>query len=329
MLMQRVGLVGLGFIGKSHLEAYNHIPNVEVTAIYTKSRNDEEALSSYNFVSDYEGLLSDDQIDVVDICIPTYLHEEFILKAAKAKKHIICEKPLTLSRASAHRIYEEVQKAGVRLFVGQVLRFWPEYSAIKAYSETKKLGSIDIVHAQRLGQLPSWSEWFQQPDKSGGALFDLHLHDIDFVYYLLGKVDEVYAVGTQNQYGAWSHIMTTLSFQNGAKAFVEASHRMTKGYPFTMGFRMQNQEDTLDFQLKAGENIESINNSHFLLYEKKQITEVEIKQTDAFQEELSYFIDCIDHNQKNTVVPISDILYVLEILEAIEKSLNTGQVVKI
>lgn len=327
--MKRVALVGLGFIGKNHLEAYQQMENVKVSAICTKNKHDAIAYASIPLVSDYDALLNDEAIDVVDLCVPTYLHEEFIIKAAKAKKHIICEKPLTLTKASADRIYEEVQQNGVRLFVGQVLRFWPEYKTIKDYQEKRHLENIELVHARRLGQLPSWSTWFQHPEKSGGALFDLHLHDIDFVYYLLGEVDRVYAVGTQNQFGAWNHIMTTLSFKGGAKAFIEASHRMPEGYPFTMAFRIQGNKQTIDFELKALENIDQINGGKFTFYDEGSKTDILIQQENSFQAELRYFIDCLENDQVNRIVPLADVLYVIRLLEAVESSLKTNQVVKV
>lgn len=324
--MIKIGIVGLGFIGKAHLEAFRHMAQVEVVAICTKQA---EGVGIDDFhgevVSDYEQLLQREDIAVIDICVPTFLHEDYIIRAAEAGKQIICEKPLTLTVAAANRIIEAVRRSNVRLFVGHVLRFWPEYETIKSLHDTGKLKGIETIHAQRLGQLPTWSDWFQHPEKSGGALFDLHLHDIDFAYYLLGEVETVYAVGHQNQYGAWDHVMSTLTFQNKAKAFIEASHRMPNGYPFTMAFRAQGQEGAIDFHLKAGENIEKINDRHFVFYDKDQVEEVAVETADAFQQELAYFITCIEQEKENTVIPVADVLYSLNLLKLIEQSLETGR----
>jgi len=329
-LMKNIGLVGLGFIGKRHLDVYHHIENCQVIAVCTRSKiNEQEITSNYkgSFVIDYDDLLTNKEIDIIDICLPTYLHEEYIIKAANAGKHIICEKPLTLSEESAHRVINEVKRNNVNLFVGQLLRFWPEYKVIKSYSKSDKLKDIEIVHAKRLSQAPKWSSWFQHPEKSGGALFDLHIHDIDFVYYLLGKVDSVYAVGNKNGYGAWDHIMTTLSFKNKSKAFVEASQRMPIGFPFTMTFRAQSSQSTLDYHVVAGENIENIkdSNNQFIYYTKQNKSSIETDKSDAFKNELSYFVNCLENNQENSVIPLEDVLYTLKILNAIETSLETGR----
>ncbi|WP_409304091.1 Gfo/Idh/MocA family protein [Peribacillus sp. SCS-155] len=332
--MKNVGLVGLGFIGKTHLAAYNHIENARVKVICTKNKVTDEQTTGQcqaSFVTEYDDLLRDQEIDIIDICLPTHLHEQYIIKAANAGKHIICEKPLTLTLDSASRIMAAVKRNNVHLFVAHVLRFWPEYKTIKSYSQSDKLKNIEIVHAKRLGQVPAWSSWFQYPEKSGGALYDLHLHDIDFVYYLLGEVNSVYAVGNKNRYGAWDHVMTTLSFKNGGKAFVEASQRMPAGFPFTMSFRAQTSRSTLDFHVAAGENIENINesNKYFVYCSYQDKAHIETDDSDPFQNELSYFVNCVENNQDNDVIPLMDVLYTLKVLQAIEVSLKTGDKVRV
>lgn len=325
--MIHVGLAGLGFIGKAHLEAYEALPNTKVVQICTRSGKKEDiAFYTGTFTSDYDALLNNQAIDVVDICVPTFLHEEYVVKAAKAGKHIICEKPLALSTDAVRRIRKAVDEAGVQLFVGHVLRFWPAYQTIKKMSEQEYFQKIEVVHAKRLGQVPTWSEWFQYPEKSGGALFDLHIHDIDFTSFLLGEVESVYAVGQQNAYGGWNHILTTLQFKNNAKAFIEASHTMPRAFPFTMSFRAQSKAAAIDFQLKAGENIEQINDSHLILYEGENQREVTVEEADAFQNELAYFISCLEKNRENHMVPLDDVLYIIQLLEAIEQSLKTGEI---
>ena len=331
--MKKIAIIGFGFIGKAHLNAYKKIKNAQVTTICTRNEiTNQEIKDCYEIVSNFSEVLSNDEIDVVDICLPTYLHEQYIIQAAEAGKQIICEKPLTLSLESAERIFTAVQRNKVHLFVGHVLRFWPEYKLIKDYYDNGKLKDVDILHANRLGQFPQWSDWFKDHEKSGGALFDLHIHDIDFATYLLGEVDSVFAVGKKNQYGTWDHINTTLSFKkNDAKAFVEASHRMPLGFPFTMALRVQAKQGTIDFHSASGENIENrqnVNNS-ILYYTDQNVTSIPIDSEDAFQNELSYFLHCIEKNINNEVIPLVDVFYTLKLLEAIEKSLISGEVIKL
>ncbi|WP_100011581.1 Gfo/Idh/MocA family protein [Lentibacillus sediminis] len=327
--MKSIGLAGLGFIGKAHFHAYQKMNHCRVDAIYTRSEVTDDAVREQfqgTFFSDYDEMLNSPDLDIIDICVPTYLHEEYIIKAANAGKHIICEKPLTLTEASANRIVDAVKENEVELFVGHTLRFWPEYAAIKSYSQSHP---FELVHARRLGQFPSWSSWFKEPDKSGGALFDLHIHDIDFVYYLLGEVESVYAVGSRNEHGAWSHIMTTLVFKNKTKTFVEASHQMPDGYPFTMNMRVQSKEETLEYFQAAGENIEAANeeSGQLILYKAYEKILIDTETADPFYKELSYFVNCIENNTENELVPLDDVRYVLKLLHAIKTSLENGKLV--
>ncbi len=330
--MKKIAIIGFGFIGKAHLQAYEQIKNAEVTTICTRSEiTSPEIRERYEIVTEFSKVLENSEVDIVDICLPTYLHEQYIIQAAEAGKQIICEKPLTLSLESAERIFAAVEKHDVHLFVGHVLRFWPEYKLIKNYYNNGKLEDVEIFHAKRLGQFPQWSDWFKHHEKSGGALFDLHIHDIDFATYLLGEVESVYAVGTKNQYGTWDHLMTSLSFENGAKAFVEASHRMPLGFPFTMALRVQGKQEMIEFHSAAGKNIENrLNNNNYLfLYEGENVTSIPVENEDAFQNELSYFLYCIEKNKSNEVIPLTDVFYTLKLLIAIEQSLMSGEVIKL
>ncbi|MFA1819450.1 Gfo/Idh/MocA family oxidoreductase [Virgibacillus oceani] len=330
--MQNIGLVGLGFIGKAHFNAYQKMDQARVAAICTRSEvTDKEILTKFqgSFIKNYDELLNNQTIDIIDICLPSYLHEAYIIKAADAGKHIICEKPLTLTEESADRIMDAVNRNGVELFVGHILRFWPEYELIKSYSQSDKLKGIEFVHAKRLSQFPAWSNWFKYPEKSGGALFDLHIHDIDFVYYLLGEVESIYAVGSQNKHGAWNHIMTTLRFKDKSKAFVEASNQMPDGYPFTMSCRASTGESTLEFSVVAGENIEGIDesNNQLTYYHANENRVIDMEKVDPFYKQLSYFVSCVENKTENDVISLEDVSYVFKLLKGIKTSLETGQLV--
>src|SRR5699024_3225553 len=110
-----------------------------------------------------------------------------------------------------------------------------------------------------------------------------------------GGIECVYAVGKQNNQGAWNHVMTTLNFENGSKAFIEASHRMPDGYPFVMSMRVQSEEKSIDFRSVTGNNIESpIEAYDFNYYQMNQKTSINIDPYDPFQNELQYFIDCLE-----------------------------------
>jgi UDP-N-acetylglucosamine 3-dehydrogenase len=333
--MVNVGIIGRGFMAQMHLDALKQIENVNIVAI--SSRDEEkgrELAGKYNcdFHNSVDSMLARHDIDVIDICTPTHLHEEFAVRAANAGKHILCEKPFTLSIESADRIIQAAQKANVKLMVAQVLRFWPEYVKIKEMYDNGELGNIRTVYANRLAQFPSWSDWFKDPSKSGGALFDLHLHDIDYLRHLLGPVENVYAVGTQSDTGCWDHVITSLTFKSGCKACVEGANIMSDGFPFSMSLRASGSESTIDFRFAAGHNLENMESSqsHLMHYNNGETpTPVKVKVKDPYLEELEYFIECIVNDRQPEVVTPEESKEVISLIAAIKKSLETGEVQKL
>ncbi|MCG8515692.1 MAG: Gfo/Idh/MocA family oxidoreductase [Halanaerobiales bacterium] len=332
--MIKVGIIGAGFMGKTHGKVYNQLKNTELVGIADLSSDIGKQYAEDYRCSYYQNineLISREDIDIIDICLPTFLHEKYVIEAANEGKNILLEKPFTLTKESADRIYETVNKAGVKFMVGQVLRFWPEYVKIKDCYEQGDLGKMRMIYANRLAQMPNWSEWFQDESKSGGGLFDLHLHDIDYVIHLLGAVEEVYAVGQQSTSG-WNHIISSLTFSNGVRACIEGSNKMTTNYPFTMNFRGTGDKGTIEFKFEAGFNLEnrdSAQNSLVFYQESKSPRLLTVEKQDAYYNEIKYFADCVDNNWPIEVITLKESKYVLDVVLAIKKSLETGKVVKL
>ena len=110
------------------------MPNAKVTAVCDLNEKQGKDLAEFagcDWYNDGESMLNTADIDVVDICLPTFLHEQYVLLAAGHKKHVICEKPVTLSLESLDRMIAATKAAGVQFAVGQVVRFWPEYVRAK------------------------------------------------------------------------------------------------------------------------------------------------------------------------------------------------------
>ncbi|MGM8364890.1 Gfo/Idh/MocA family protein [Virgibacillus sp. W0181] len=331
--MIKVAIIGTGFMAQTHADAYRQMNNVELVAI--TAVNEEKGIKvakdySCEYVADAEMLMSRKDIQVIDICTPTFTHEKLVIMGAEAGKHVLCEKPVTLTLESFDRMIAATEKAGVTFMVGQTLRFWPEYMKIKEMVDKGELGKDVIIYANRLAQHPNWGEWFKDVNKSGGGLFDLHLHDIDFMYYLYAPIKSVYAIGKQNEYGAWNHVLTNLIFENGTKSVVESSFEMPEGFPFTMSFRASGEKTTTDFHFSAGINLENLDESEsrFVIFDKheKEIIPVKVEETDPYLNELTYFIDCVQNDKKPEIMPPEENREVLQLMLAIQKSLETGEV---
>jgi len=329
--MLKIGLVGTGFMAKTHAEAYGSIAGVEIAGFTARDAQrgaDMAAQFGGEYFADYSAMLARPDIAIIDICAPTHLHEEFVVRAAEAGKHIICEKPFALTLEAVDRMLAAVDRAGVKFMIAQVLRFWPEYMKIKALYDSGELGLPNVVYANRLAQHPTWGEWFGNVEQSGGGLFDLHLHDIDYLHYLFGPVKHLYASGKKFANGAWNHVVTNLTFENGVKAVVEGCFSLPAGYPFTMTLRAVGDQSAVEYVCSAGVNLEDLGSAknNLMLFKQGAVTQLQVPQDNPYANELRYFVDCVTQNKQPDIAPPQDSREVLRLVLAIQASLETGEI---
>jgi len=255
--MVRVGIAGIGFMGVTHFKAYQQVEGgAQVAALFTRDRQKLEGdwtnvrgnfggaggqqdLTGIRKYDDLDAMLADPEIDLLDLCLPSHLHRDITLRALAAGKHVLVEKPIALTVADADAMIAAAEAAGKLLMVAQVLRFWPEFAAIKDLLDSGECGALRGAHFKRVISRPDWSgdNWFADPDKTGGAVVDLHIHDTDFVQYLFGKPAAVWSTGSLSPNGQVDYLVTEyqypgrnicVSAQGGAVAM--------KGIEFEHGF---------------------------------------------------------------------------------------------
>jgi len=238
--MQRVVLVGCGFMGKMHGNVYGLLPKAKLVGAVDKDPARLETYCSALGCKGYatlEEALASENPDVVDVCLPTDLHAEFTLKAARAKKHVFCEKPMARTVAQAEEMARVCAENGVRLMIGHCIRFWPEYALLKEIVDDRRLGRLLSINLTRFGEFPSWSSenWLADEMRAGGGVLDMHIHDTDFAHYILGTPDEMVSFGTMDETGP-AFAFTTMGF-GGTVAHVEGGWNLPPHTPFKMAFR--------------------------------------------------------------------------------------------
>lgn len=333
--MLNVAVIGTGYIGLLHAAAAFNSEKLNLVAV--AERNEaagRRAAEEYNckWYADTEEMLQKEDIDIVDICLPTFLHEEYALLAARYKKHILCEKPVALSVESFDRMRDAARSAGVKMMVAQVVRFWEEYVDIKNRYDAGEFGKVKMAYAARLAQHPTWTAWMRNPEMSGGGLYDLHTHDIDYLRHIFGPAESVYAVGYKNEFGCWNHVVSSITFKNGVKAVAEGAYEMTENYPFKMNFRITGDDKTVEYDMRAGLNIKDGNGKRDeLICEtgKEAVVIAKVDYPDPYMAEVEYFADCVLNDVEPEMVPLEQSREVLLMLAAINKSLETGEVVKL
>ena len=205
----RVGVVGIGFMGSNHFNIWRQHKEAEVAAIADVNRKKLSGdwsdivgniavgggrvnLKGIKTYDNPAKLIGDQDIDVVDICLPTYLHARVAINALEAGKHVLCEKPMANNIKDAAKLAQAAKKAakkGRKFMVAHGIRFWPEYEALKDIVSKGKYGKVLSMHMRRMSPTPiwSWNNWLMAANKSGSAALDLHIHDTDFANSLFGK----------------------------------------------------------------------------------------------------------------------------------------------
>lgn len=309
-MMVRVGIVGLGFMGVTHYYNYKKVKGAQVVAvcdvdpkrlagdwrdvignlpIKTSGREDLSGLKRYD---NLDAMMDDPDLDLVDICLPTYLHSQATIKALNAGKHVFVEKPIALTVRDADKMIETAQQAGLLLMVGQVLRFFPEFRLIKDMQESGNYGKLRGLHLKRVISKPTWADWFLDPAKSGGAIVDLHIHDSDFVQFLFGLPKAVFTQGLiDRQHSEAEYYVTHYLFDDPDLTVTALGGNLAMPkFVFEHGYDAYFEQATVEFNSRLGKTP--------VLYtaDGKQ-REVKLKPVDAYFAELQYAVDCVRKNQ--------------------------------
>ncbi|WP_349774064.1 Gfo/Idh/MocA family protein [Lederbergia lenta] len=326
--MIRVLLIGLGTMGRTHLSCYAKMENVKMMGVIDTNkiiRNDmSEKYQVEGFETLEEAMEVIGNVDVIDVALPTYLHEEYVKKAANYVKNIICEKPITLSIDAAKEMIEYCDRNGVNLYLGHVVRFFNEYKKLKEAVEKGAIGKVGVVRTFRGGPFPKTPlGWYNEQKKSGGVILDLIIHDFDFLRWTFGEVERVFAKGVKDMTGlGYDYALVTLRFKSGVIAHVEGSWAHES---FKMSMEISGEDGILEFDSSKNKSIHSFVRADDLNEGVKGVAvpESPLKNSPYFVE-LEHFIDCIQ-NKKEPIITPFDALKAVEISLAARKSIRTGQ----
>ncbi len=334
-----VAVVGLGFMGVTHLRAYRQITGARVVAVCDPVRvpvngvlagvsgniSGSDALRLRRGVRMYrrlEQVLGDPEVELVDLCVPTPLHAPQAIAALRAAKHVICEKPLARTSEQARQIVAAARTAKGYFMPAMCMRFWPGWAWLKELAQKKTYGQILAARFRRLSAPPSWSrQSYFNGGESGGALLDLHIHDTDFVQFLFGRPTRVFSTGRSRFSGAIDHVVTQYTVPGGATVYAEGSWLLTSG--FSMAYTVHFERATLDFDSVRGGGALRVDEAG------KPPRVVKCASADGYFGELQHMIQAIQTGHPPTVVTAQDGLSAVEICEAEEKSVRTGRVVSI
>lgn len=330
-----VGILGSGFMGTMHATVYSQLPDVKIGGV-ADIRGEKAKSLAKKFKTipyyDPEQILQKPEIQIVDICLPTFLHKEYVIKAAENGKDVLCEKPIALTVEDANEMIEVCKRNNVRFMVAHVIRFWSEYKFLKEVYASKKYGELKSISMRRLSPLPTWGwqDWLLAQEKSGGALVDLHIHDTDFLLYLIGeKPEKIYSKIIKN-YSNDAHVFTSFTFKNGLIASVEGGWDFPPKFPFEMSYIAKFEKATVEFNSRNNPSLvvyEANGNVERPTFEKVKAEGVEgnIEDLGGYFYEIRYFVDHVIHNKPFQVVTPEDARDSLELILKEKESAEKGQ----
>jgi predicted dehydrogenase len=335
----QVAIVGFGFMGQMHARVYQALPGVEIAAIvdpYAAAAGLAAEMGLHcSILPSLEAALALENIEAVDICLPTDMHADSIIAAARAGKHIFCEKPLALNIEQSTRALKEVERNGVALQVGHCIRFWPEYQALAEFVKSGAGGKLVSLGLQRRASAPAYSRenWLHQARRSGGAALDLHIHDTDFVHHLLGTPRAVHSVGRQQE-GAWTRIFTHYLFESIAVS-AEGAWDMPPGWGFQMAFQAVFEHAAVEYDSRTTPTLHLTLNDgprNPMPFAKPQLKESgpatgNLSDLGGYYNELRYFCECLRSKQKPAIATGTQALESLRTVMAEIESLETGRIV--
>jgi predicted dehydrogenase len=328
-----VGVIGLGLMGRVHIEAYDaaqragHACRLVAVSDRNTSRFDGRAAGGGNLQQDARGkqlfdprqvatttdpaaLFADESIDLVSICTPTDTHVDLAIAALRAKKHVLVEKPVALDPLAIRRLAAVAREEQRLCMPAMCMRFWPGWSDLLEAARDGRWGRVLTASFQRLGTRPEWGDGFySDAGRSGGALFDLHIHDVDFVLALCGEPVSVTSAGTLD------HVTTIYRYNDGPRhVTAEGGWDQGQGFPFRMRFLVNFESATVEFDSRRDFALEIIT--------KSGVVPVDRPAGTGYDFEIRHVLKSVAERRSRTAVDLADAERVTRILNAEKESLN-------
>jgi len=322
--MIRIAIVGTGGMGMVHYHNYAHIDGCKVAALigFTDQSKDcarDWGLPLYETI---EELAAQEQVDVVDVCSPTFMHKEHVLAALNHGMHAITEKPVALHMQDAIEMFETAKKNQRQLFVGQVLQFTKETEILRGLIQSGEYGKVLDASFYRLSACPRWIQngWLFDKERSGLLPFDLHIHDLDLIVSLFGKPQKFSFTSAGGEQKSYKEYYRFNYAYPGLNVSAEAAW-FNADFPFTAGWRVY-FENAVVINDAAGMKAYQFDQPVRIFDtedEPKIPTGINLPPTGMFYHELSHFMECIRENKPSERVSQKQVLTVLELLEEIAK----------
>ena len=316
--MLKVGLYGFGNIAQAHKRAYDSCAQeglpIQLTAACDITEERLKICRNCNDIHTYqfiEDMLKNERLDIIDICLPTYMHADTTIDMLGRGYHVLCEKPMALTYFECVRMLEAAKVSKGKLMIGQCLRFRPEYEYLKMLVDENQYGPVISAYFQRLGGLPlwGWQNWFLDPSKSGGCLQDQHIHDVDMIRYLFGEPLAVncYTTGAVSRYDC---VASRFEYPDNKLVIATSDWGLREGVKFQEEYRINFDKATLIYK-----------DGILKLYKKmRPPIIVKIETMDGIKGEIAHFVNYILKKTDNKKNPPESAAATISLIEKMRTS---------
>lgn len=332
--MIKVGVIGLGTMGTTHLDVYARRNDVKVVGI-SDTRPDRlagkgrlggnvagQAQGGFDFNSarhfhDGVMLINDPEVDLIDICLPTPMHIPYAKTVLQAGKHLLLEKPVGRRSGEIAELVALAEKSPGYSMVAQCMRFWPGWVWLKEAVADKRFGNVLAAHFRRVAEHPGGA-FYSDGEQSGGAVLDMHVHDTDFIQFCFGMPEGVTSVGYSKITTELDHLVTQYHYPHIPMVMAEGGWAMAPGF----GFRMQY---TINFE-RATASFDFDRDPKLLLWEEgKPERAIELQPGMGYEYEIAYMLNCIRDQKRPSVITVRDAARSIDIVEAEIRSAASGR----
>jgi predicted dehydrogenase len=331
----RGGIIGFGFMGRMHTRCWKGREDARVAAICDTNAGamrgsgqgqgniagaeGEVDLSGIAVYSDPAEMLAQEKLDAVSITVPTYLHAKWSVQALEAGVHVLCEKPMALTRDEGLCMMEAAERNNRILQIGHCIRFWPEYAKAKEIVDSGEYGHVIAASFRRLSATARSKQgsWFSNEEQSGGMVFDLHIHDTDFVQHLFGMPASVCSHGASSPAGGIAHIVTHYRYNDGTLITAEGGWAMVPSCGFEMSFKLVLEKAVRSFDSRRSPALK-------LFPAAGEPTAPQIEAGDGYSRQIEHFVRQIRGERVPPVITPQQALDSLCIAEAERESARKG-----
>ncbi len=294
----KVGLVGVGGMGGCHFYNYEKVENAELVAVCDVRKDVAKEKVGKRNIKIYTNLarmLQNQELDMIDICTPSYMHKDMAIKLLNKGYHVLCEKPMTLNARDAQKVVEASKETDKNFMVAHVVRFMKPYMTLRKVIESGELGKLIRLDMKRISGIPTWSweDWMRDEKRSGGVTTDLSIHDLDFVQSVLGMPDTIQSY----RYNMKENNDTVVTNMTYGDTLVSCEGTWyNTGIPFHATFLAVFQNGSLELSDKLYKNGVPVEAEAT----KSDAVDlgINVGNDDGYLNEMQYFINCIIENKK-------------------------------